>query len=281
VPAIDIQELVKVYDGFTAVDGLSLQAAGGEIVGLVGPNGAGKTTTLRCLAGILPPTSGRIAIAGHDLEQEPVEARRHLAFVPDEPRLFDNLTVADHLKVIARIYGVDDGVERSRELLARFELADRGDAFPAELSRGMKQKLMIAAALLHRPAALVLDEPLTGLDPGAIRRMKRTILDQAAAGTAVLVSSHLLSLVQEICGRVVILQRGRQVLAGTLDEIRAALPDLDAGADLEEIFLRATEGSAEEAPAAAEGADTELPVAPGPPSTPVAEPAGGGQEDGG
>jgi ABC-2 type transport system ATP-binding protein len=251
--AIDILKLVKLYDGRCAVDGLSLAVEGGEIVGLVGPNGAGKTTTLRCLAGILPPTSGRIAIGGHDLEHEPVEARRHLAFVPDEPRLFENLTVADHLKVIARVYGVADGIERGRELLARFELADRADAFPAELSRGMKQKLMIAAALLHRPAALVLDEPLTGLDPGAIRRMKRTILEQAAAGTAVLVSSHLLGVVQEICGRVVIVQRGRQVLAGTLDEIRGALPGLGAGADLEEIFLRATEGSVEEPPGSVEG----------------------------
>jgi ABC-2 type transport system ATP-binding protein len=248
VPAIEIRDLVKTYEGSVAVDGLSLQAESGEIVGLVGPNGAGKTTTLRCLAGILPPTSGRIAIAGHDLEAEPVEARRHLAFVPDEPRLFESLTVADHLKVVARIYGVEDGAERGRELLSRFELSDREHSFPAELSRGMKQKLMIAAALLHRPAALVLDEPLTGLDPGAIRRMKRTLLEQAAAGTAVLVSSHLLGLVQEICGRVVIVQRGRKVLSGTLEEIRAALPDLSADADLEEIFLRATEGPGMEVP---------------------------------
>jgi ABC-2 type transport system ATP-binding protein len=245
---IEIQGLVKTYDGFAAVDGLSLAVAGGEIVGLVGPNGAGKTTTLRCLAGILPPTAGRIAIAGYDLEAEPVEARRQLAFVPDEPRLFDNLTVADHLKVIARIYGVAGAAERAAELLAAFDLADRRDAFPAELSRGMKQKLMIALGLLHRPRALILDEPLTGLDPGAIRHMKRTILEQAQAGAAVLLSSHLLALVQEICGRVVIVQRGRQVLAGTLDEIRAALPGLDASADLEEIFVRATEGTAEPAP---------------------------------
>jgi ABC-2 type transport system ATP-binding protein len=245
MPAIEIHDLVKTYDGSAAVDGLSLAVESGEIVGLVGPNGAGKTTTLRCLAGILPPTSGRIAIAGHDLAAAPVEARRQLAFVPDEPRLFESLTVADHLKVVARIYGVADGAERGRELLSRLDLADREDAFPSELSRGMKQKLMIAAALLHRPAALVLDEPLTGLDPGAIRRMKQTLLEQAAAGTAVLVSSHLLALVQEICGRVVIVQRGRKVLAGTLGEIRAALPDLGEDADLEEIFLRATEGPRE------------------------------------
>ena len=241
---IEIQKLVKTYDGFAAVDGLSLAVGAGEIVGLVGPNGAGKTTTLRCLAGILPATAGRIVVAGHDIEAEPVEARRRLAFVPDEPRLFENLTVADHLRVIGRIYGVADAGERADQLLAAFDLADRREAFPAELSRGMKQKLMIALALLHRPAALILDEPLTGLDPGSIRRMKRTIVEQAQAGAAVLVSSHLLALVQEICGRVVIVQHGRQVLAGTLDEIRAALPDLAADADLEEIFLRATEGTA-------------------------------------
>jgi ABC-2 type transport system ATP-binding protein len=239
---IRIENLVKVYAGTAAVDGLSLTVAAGEILGLVGPNGAGKTTTLRCLAGILPPTSGRIEIAGHDLKTEPVEARRQLAFVPDEPRLFENLTVLDHLRVVGRLYGVADTPERAAELLDRFELADRRDAFPSELSRGMKQKLMIAAALLHRPQALVLDEPLTGLDPGAMRRMKRTIAEQAEAGAAVIVSSHLLHLVQEICGRVAILRSGRKVVEGTLAEIRASLPDLDADADLEEIFLRATEG---------------------------------------
>ncbi len=261
---IDILNLVKAYDGFVAVDGLSLSVAGGEIVGLVGPNGAGKTTTLRCLAGILPPTGGRIAVAGHDLETAPIEARRRLAFVPDEPRLFENLTVADHLKVIGRIYGIADAAERSRELLAGFDLADRRDAFAAELSRGMKQKLMIALALLHRPSALILDEPLTGLDPGAIRHMKQTILDQARAGAAVLVSSHLLTLVQEICGRVVIVQRGRQVLAGTLAEIRAALPGLAAGADLEEIFLRATEGAGGNETSSMPPASPALQAPPGP-----------------
>jgi ABC-2 type transport system ATP-binding protein len=239
---IRIENLVKTYGRTPAVDDLSLTVSAGEILGLVGPNGAGKTTTLRCLAGILPPTSGRIEIAGHDLKAEPVEARRRLAFVPDEPRLFENLTVMDHLRVVGRLYGVADTPERAAELLDRFELADRRDAFPSELSRGMKQKLMIAAALLHRPEALVLDEPLTGLDPGAMRRMKRTVTEQAEAGAAVIVSSHLLHLVQEICGRVAILRTGRKVVEGTLAEIRASLPNLDADADLEEIFLRATEG---------------------------------------
>ena len=256
---IAIQDLVKAYDGFKAVDGLSLAVAPGEILGLVGPNGAGKTTTLRCLAGIIPPTGGRIAIAGHDLQGEPVAARRELAFVPDEPRLFEYLTVADHLKIVARLYGVADLEARSRELLGALELEGRQESFPAELSRGMKQKLMIAMGLLHRPKVLVLDEPLTGLDPGAMRRMKRIILEQAAAGAAVLVSSHMLHLVQEICSRVAILQRGKKVLEGTIPEIRASLPGLDAGADLEEIFLRATEGpgAGETGPTAAGTGSTE------------------------
>jgi ABC-2 type transport system ATP-binding protein len=232
------------FGSLVAVHAVDLSVAAGEVVGLLGANGAGKTTTLRCLAGILPPTSGQALIAGHDLEAERVAARQQLAFVPDEPRLFDNLTVSDHLKVVARIYGVADGAERARELLVQLELADRERSFPSELSRGMKQKLMIAAAFLHRPAALILDEPLTGLDPGAMRRMKRAFAEQAAAGTAVLLSSHLLSVVQELCSRVVIMQRGRKVLEGTLAEIRAALPDLGAEADLEEVFVRATEGPA-------------------------------------
>lgn len=237
---IEIQELRKTYGDHVAVDGLSLTVNAGEIFGLVGPNGAGKTSTLRCLAGILPPTSGHVRVDGFDLEADPVEARRRLAFVADEPRLFEHLTVRDYMKVLARLYGVEDGVERSEALLEELELGDRHHSFPDELSRGMKQKLMVAGALLHRPRALIFDEPLTGLDPGAMRRMKTTIRRTASEGTAVLVSSHLLSLVEEMCDRVLILQRGREVLSGTLKDIRAGLPDLDPDADLETIFLRAT-----------------------------------------
>lgn len=165
---IEIHDLVKAYDRFRAVDGLSLRVARGEILGLVGPNGAGKTTTLRCLAGIIPPTSGRIAIAGFDLAQRPLEARRRLAFVPDEPHLFDHLTALDHLILFSRLYGVADGPTRAEAILADAGLHDQRLAFPGELSRGMKQKLVVACALLHRPEALVLDEPLTGLDPDLV-----------------------------------------------------------------------------------------------------------------
>jgi ABC-2 type transport system ATP-binding protein len=237
---IQIESLVKAYDSFKAVDGLSLHVEAGQILGLVGPNGAGKTTTLRCLAGIIPPTSGRIAIGGLDLERDRVEARRQVAFVPDEPRLFDYLTAWDHLLVVTRLYGVADGHEKARRLLSEFDLEERRYAYPDELSRGMKQKLMVALALLHDPKVLILDEPLTGLDPAAMRRMKQTIVASARQGAAAVVSSHMLHLVEEICDRILILQRGQKVMEGTLAEIRAGLPDLHAAADLEEIFLRAT-----------------------------------------
>jgi ABC-2 type transport system ATP-binding protein len=237
---IEIDELVKTYEGFVAVDELSLHVDAGEILGLVGPNGAGKTSTLRCLAGIIPMTSGTIRICGHDIVDSPIESRRRLAFVPDEPHLFDHLTVRDHMTLFARIYGVADADQRATELLARNDLAEQHHAFPGELSRGMKQKLIISCALLHRPEALIFDEPLTGLDPGSMRRTKRTIRRTAEGGASVIVSSHMLHLVEEVCDRIVVLQHGKKILEGTLTEIRAAVPDLAVDADLEEIFLRAT-----------------------------------------
>jgi len=235
---IEVQSLVKSYRTVTAVDGLSFRVAAGEVLGLVGPNGAGKTTTLRCLSGILPPSSGRIRLAGFDLDRDPVEAKRRLAFMPDEPRLFEYLTVADHLTLAARLYQVEDAPGKGRRLLDELELAGKERAFPSELSRGMKQKLVIACGLLHDPTVLVFDEPLTGIDPGGIRRMKETIVERARRGAAVIVSSHLLPLVEQICDRVLILSRGRAVFTGTLAEVRAAG---GAGGSLEDVFLRVTE----------------------------------------
>jgi ABC-2 type transport system ATP-binding protein len=240
---IEVEGLSKDYGSVRAVNGLSLRVARGEILGLVGPNGAGKTTTLRCLTGIVPPTGGTIRIGGFDLLSQPIQAKKRLAFVPDEPRLFDYLTARDHLAVTARLYGVADGEARAEALLAELELGDRRDAFPSELSRGMKQKLMVAMALLHRPEAMLLDEPLTGLDPAAMRRMKDRVRATAEQGVAVVLSSHMLHLVEELCQRVVVIVHGRKALDGTLQEIRAALPDLNADADLEAIFMRAVEGS--------------------------------------
>jgi len=238
---IRVEGLVKAYRDVTAVDGLGFDVGPGQVLGLVGPNGAGKTTTLRCLAGILPPTAGRVEIAGFDLAKEPVEAKRRLAFMPDEPKLFESLTVADHLSFTARLDGVPDAGARAAALLSELELTGKENALPAELSRGMKQKLLIACGLLHEPGVLVFDEPLTGIDPGGIRRMKQTIVARARAGAAVIVSSHLLPLVEEICDRVLILARGRAVLEGTLEEVRAAG---GSDASLEDVFLRVTESGA-------------------------------------
>ena len=238
---IDVSHLTKSYRDLTAVTDLSFQVATGEVLGLVGPNGAGKTTTLRCLSGILPPTSGEIRIAGFDLKAKPVEAKRRLAFMPDEPRLFDYLTVADHLAFAARLYGVDGAEAKGRALLEEMELVGKEKALPGELSRGMKQKLVIACGLLHSPEVLIFDEPLTGIDPGGIRRMKQTIVKRARDGASIIVSSHLLHLVEEICDRVLILSKGRCVLVGTLDEIRAAAGG--EGESLEDVFLRVTEGT--------------------------------------
>ena len=236
---IAVQGLTKLYGELVAVDDLSFHVSPGEVLGLVGPNGAGKTTTLRSLVGIVRPTRGTIQIGGHDLERDPVAAKRLLAFMPDEPHLFDYLTVEEHLRFTARLYQVPDVERRLPTLLGELELADKAGALPAELSRGMRQKLVIACGLLHDPCVLLFDEPLTGLDPAGIRRMKQTIVERARGGAAVLLSSHLLHLVEEICTRVLIMNKGRRVAIGTVDEILAGRPEL-RGRSLEDIFLALT-----------------------------------------
>lgn len=236
---IDVSAYTKLYGDVVAVQGLSFHVAPGDVLGLVGPNGAGKTTTLRALAGILQPTSGSIQIAGVDLAKDPVTAKQQLAFIPDEPALFDYLTVTEHLRFCARLYGVADAEPRIPALLDELELTPKRDALPTELSRGMKQKLAIACGLLHQPRALLLDEPLTGLDPVGIRRMKETITARAREGTAVILSSHLLHLVEELCTRLLVIRKGQMVAFGTLDDIVAQRPAL-AGRSLEEIFIALT-----------------------------------------
>jgi ABC-2 type transport system ATP-binding protein len=175
-------------------------------------------------------------VDGHDVDREPVAAKSALAFIPDEPHLFEYLTVEEHLRFIGRLYGVADAPVRIPVLLHELELAEKSGVVPGELSRGMRQKLAIACGLLHDPRALLLDEPLTGLDPVGMRRMKATIARRAAGGAAVLLSSHLLHLVEELCDRVLVLNRGRAVAFGTIAEIVAERPAL-AGLPLEEVFL--------------------------------------------
>lgn len=235
---IEADALTKLYANFPAVKGLSFTVQPGTVLGLVGPNGAGKTTTLRCLAGIIPATAGTIRIAGHDLKTSPREAKRELAFFSDEPRLFEYLTVWQHLEFIARLYQVADVATYGRELLAHLEMADRQHALPGELSRGMKQKVALACGFLHRPKVMFFDEPLTGLDPLAIRKTKNLIVEQARAGVTILISSHLLHLLEEVCTHVLILKRGEKAAYGTLAELAAQHATGGTDASLEEVFIR-------------------------------------------
>ena len=236
---IDVENLHKRYGDFTAVESLSFRVGPGEVMGLVGPNGAGKTSTLRCVAGIIPATSGAVRLGGVDLAKDPVAAKRTMAFIPDEPRLFDYLTVSQHLAFVARLYGVADWKARAEPLLADLDMAGKDDLLPDELSRGMKQKLAIACGLMHGPKAVIFDEPLTGLDPRGMRRMKDVMRGLAAQGAAVILSSHLLGLVEEVCTSLLILKDGRAVVHGTVDDVRARFAG-DA-ASLEDVFLLATE----------------------------------------
>ena len=233
---IEVEGLEKQYGDFPAVRGLSFTVQPGEVLGLVGPNGAGKTTTILSIACIIIPTLGTIRIWWHDVAAQPVAAKSLLAFIPDEPHLFEYLTVEEHLRFVGRLYQVGDVDARIPGLLQELDLADKRTALPGELSRGMKQKLAIACGLLHSPAALLLDEPLTGLDPVGIRRMKATIVRRAAAGAAVILSSHLLHLFEEICTRVLVMNAGQTVAIGTVSDIVASRPAL-SGRRLEDIFL--------------------------------------------
>ncbi len=236
---IETEHLSKRYGDFTAVDDLSFRVGPGEVMGLVGPNGAGKTTTLRCMSGIIPATLGHARIGGVDVAADPVAAKRQLAFIPDEPRLFDHLTVEQHLNFVARLYGVADWQARAQPLLDELEMGDKRKLLPAELSRGMKQKLAIACGLLHAPRAVILDEPLTGLDPYGIRRMKDTMRRLAGEGAAIILSSHLLDLVQEVCTHLRILPEGRKLADGAVAEVRARYAT-DGATSLEDVFFRAT-----------------------------------------
>jgi ABC-2 type transport system ATP-binding protein len=238
--AISVEHLRRQYGSFTAVDDMSFEVGGGEIVGLIGPNGAGKTTTLRSLAGILRPTAGHVRIDGYDIVERAIEAKRRLAFMPDEPHLFEYLTVLEHLRLTARLYAVHDIDRRAKVLLDELELSGKEHALPGELSRGMRQKVVIACGLVREATALLFDEPLTGLDPIGIRKMRETIVARGRAGAAILLSSHLLHLVEEICTRIIIMDGGRIVADGTFAELAAHVEIAAAGSSLEQIFMRVT-----------------------------------------
>jgi ABC-2 type transport system ATP-binding protein len=236
---IQVTDFHKAYRGAVAVEALSFDVRPGQIMGLLGPNGAGKTTTMRAIAGIIPPTRGRLVVAGRDVSAEPVAAKRMLAYVPDEPKLFDALTVWEHLQFIASAYRLKNFEGEGAALLDQFELTPKRDALVQELSRGMRQKVAICCAYLHRPTAILFDEPITGLDPHGIRTMKQSVRQRAAEGAAVVVSSHLLSLIEDLCTHLLILHRGQRIFFGPVDEAKAAFART-GDASLEEMFFRAT-----------------------------------------
>ena len=237
-----VDSLSKSYDGTRALDGLSFQIGTGEILGLVGPNGAGKTTALRLVAGVLPIREGRVTICGFDMAREDVQAKRCLGWVPDDPEPFDTLTVAEHLEFTAALHGLAGWEARADELLERFELTEKRAALGGELSRGMRQKLAFACTWLPRPRVVLLDEPLSGLDPRGIRSARDAIRELAAAGTAVILSSHLLELIEALADRLLIIDRGKKVFIGTLAEARGTLSGTESSS-LEEIFFAATEAT--------------------------------------
>lgn len=241
-PLIQIEGFHKSYRQTEAVRGVSFAVAAGQTLGLVGPNGAGKTTTMRAACGIIPPTLGRLVIAGHDVAADPVPAKRELAYVPDDPNLFDTLTVWEHLQFIAAAYRLKSFDARATELLKRFDLLEKRNTVAQELSRGMRQKVAICCAYLHDPKVIFLDEPLTGLDPRGIRTMKDSLREHAQRGAAVVISSHLLSLVEDMCTHILILHLGRALFFGRVDEMRQAVKELGDDATLEDVFFRLTEG---------------------------------------
>ena len=243
---IEVEGLAKHYGTRAAVDGLTFTVGAGEIVGLVGPNGAGKTTTMRAICGIHPASAGQVRIAGFDVEREPVEAKRRLAMIPDEPQLFASLTVWEHLDFTARVYRVAEWEARGERLLEELEMSARRDSLADELSRGMRQKVVIACALLHDPAALLLDEPLTGLDPRGIRTLYDLLRRRAAAGTAVVLSSHLLGQIEGLCTAFLVLREGRLLFHGSREALRDRYAaEVGEGATLEEVFFHLTEGPAD------------------------------------
>ena len=239
-----VENLVKTFGSFRAVDAVSLDVAPGEIHGFLGPNGAGKTTTLRVIAGLLKPTAGRVAIDGHDLAREPEAAKRALGFIPDRPFLYEKLTAAEFLRFHGGLYGMrrEDVRSRSRELLELFGLLDWRDELVESFSHGMKQRLVLCAAFLHRPKAVVVDEPMVGLDPRGARLIKDILRTMSRSGVAILMSTHTLEVAEEMCDRISIIQGGRIIARGTVPELQAMAGTEDP--QLTPVFLKLTGGSA-------------------------------------
>jgi ABC-2 type transport system ATP-binding protein len=242
---IELNQLTKRYGRFTAVAGIDLTIPKGELYGLLGPNGAGKTTTMRMIAGILQPTSGTVRIAGIDIQAQPLVAKAHLGFIPDRPFVYDKLTGAEFLRFVAGLYGQGGKLIERRidELLELFELDAWKDELTEAYSHGMRQKLIISSALVHRPDVIVVDEPMVGLDPKSARLLKDLLREFVNRGGTVLMSTHTLEIAEAMCDRIAIVHGGRIAAEGTMDALRLQTSSGDAS--LEELFLKLTGGLSE------------------------------------
>lgn len=241
---IRLEGLTKQYGKFVAVDHIDLHIPRGELFGFLGPNGAGKTTTLRMIAGILRPTAGRVWLGGDDLLANPLSAKARLGFIPDRPFLYEKLTGAEFLRFVAGLYGQDGDMTERRidELLDVFELSVWKNELIESYSHGMRQKLIISSALIHRPECIVVDEPMVGLDPRAARLLKEIFRRFVARGGTVLMSTHTLEVAEAMCDRIAIIQGGKIAAQGTMADLRRQTATGDAS--LEELFLRLTGGGA-------------------------------------
>ena len=240
---IEIHNLTKTFGSFKAVDGLDLKVEPGEIFGFLGPNGAGKTTTIKILSGIMRPTSGRVIVAGHDVELEPLAAKRALAYIPDEPFVYPKLTGWEFLRFIGDLYCVPQAEQLRRipELLETFELSAQAGELLESYSHGMKQKLLIASVLLRKPKVVLFDEPTVGLDPKSIRRFKVLLAQIASEGASVFMCTHILDMAEKLCHSVGIIYHGRLVARGTVAEVKKMTTATAGPRSLEDVFLELTE----------------------------------------
>ena len=238
---IELIELTKKYNDIPAVNGLNLVVEKGEIFGFIGPNGAGKTTTINMMGGVLAPTSGAVMICGINMQDHPKKAKSKIGYIPDRPHLYEKLTGIEFLKFIGDLYGVDENtfLNRSREKLRLFSLSEWADDLIESYSHGMKQRLVMAAALLHDPEVIIIDEPMVGLDPLVINMVKSLFQHLAKEGVTIFMSTHTLKVAEDICDRIGIIHKGSLVVTGTAEDLKNNIQNKNA--DLEEIFIKLTE----------------------------------------